>query len=1172
MNIYNKILLSTCICAVSLTALYYGTLAAIPHFVDLNKYKDNIFSAVEKETGYKISSEDIAFQKSLKPFLKIHMHHTAVMYPDNEIFLQVKEADLKVKLLPLLLKQVVIKDAEFTRPIINIILYKDYSTSLEKYAVKQNIIDSKGYKLNSIANASLFKNYKIKFKDTTINKTFYLEGEELLLKDIQLNDKAHIYMKGAIFENQTEYIKYDIDLISSLTKREHLFTFSPFKTIMDTNAKGSITGHLKIDKDNNINGNLKADDLSLKLNDIISNSNNANIFFKGQEAEIDAVLHTSKSDIAKVKGKFSFGKKRSIDLNTNAKNINLENLFKIISSVTKILNLQNPLNDVQMKGLLDADFNLSSDFKKLKSQGSAVISNAMITHEKLPYPVKDINADIDFNNNNIKIEKAVAVVNNTPINLEGKVNENLIADLKVFSENLDLQAITAAFLNKKDIPFEIKKGKLNFNSEIQGNLAKNPQIDSSVHISDCAFIEKENKIPFNAEAVNININIKDNKYTGNAMLEKSSVEINKNHFSSNKFIFTFDDKNIKLPSNEIKMMNSPIIIDGEIKDYKENPIANINFNSDFASSDIGILLKPYINAPYKAEGKIKISGKASATKEKQIIKAAAKADKNNYLSYMVIKEILGKPSSLEIDCDIQNNKINLKNVVLSDDSVQVHDNSNKIVKINGLITTDKDIIFNNLKIFVPNYISAKTNFMGGEEFSFKADVVLNQTLNNPLIKGNASVEQYKVKKYLTFIKHADICFNDDNIRIIAPDVQINDSYFNVIADVIPSFNSNNLTISNMQINSLNLDLNNLFNMLYTNREMFVKTSLNIRQGTATINNLEMLDLKAKDITADFKSSKNILKMYNISANAYSGSISGQADYDLYSGRLNIDIAGKGVDIKPSVYDLCKLEDNLSGKTDFSSKVSMMTGDYNTVIKSISGNLNFNAINGGMGTLGKFEYYLSAKNLFYHGIFNATLNRVADVLRHDKTEQFKSAKGNVLFQNGYIISDGIQTVGNKMSLYIRGRHNMLTNQSNLDIYGKISDDIANKVGTFWNVSLSELFSGQASGKDIDFSVVPKSIMDNIPDLSNPNTPTNTFKVNILGDIKAMNSINSFEWIAPDRMPENTLIKPQVQHSEIQEIPKQQEVIEQKQEVNPSQNIEENTEEQNLPQFSDMLQNI
>ena len=542
-------------------------------------------------------------------------------------------------------------------------------------------------------------------------------------------------------------------------------------------------------------------------------------------------------------------------------------------------------------------------------------------------------------------------------------------------------------------------------------------------------------------------------------------------------------------------MNSPIIIEGEIKDYKENQTADINFNTDFNAADMGLLLKPYINAPYKAEGKIKISGKMTASKEKQIIKTTAKADKNNYLSYMVIKELLGKPSYLDIDCEIQDNKINFKNVILTDESVQSRDNSNKIAKIHGLITADKDITFNNLKIFVPNYISAKTNFMGGEEFSFKADVTLNQTLKNPLIKGNASVEQYKIKKYLTFIKHSDICFNDDNIRIIAPDVQINDSYFNVIADVIPSFNSNNITIANMQINSLNLDLNNLFGTLYTNREMFAKTSLNIRQGTATINNLKILDLKAKDIIADFKSSKNILKMYNISANAYSGNISGQADYDLYSGRLNFDLDGKGVDIKTSIYDLCKLEDNLSGRADFSSKVSMMTGDYNTVIKSISGNLNFNAVNGGMGTLGKFEYYLSAKNLFYHGIFNATLNRIADVLRHDKTEQFKSAKGNILFQNGYIISDGIQTVGNKMSLYIRGRHNMLTNQSNLDIYGKISDDIANKVGTFWNVSLSELFSGQAAGKGIDFSVVPKSIMDNIPDLSNPNTPTNTFKVNI-----------------------------------------------------------------------------
>ena len=245
---------------------------------------------------------------------------------------------------------------------------------------------------NSIINDSLGKQYKIKFKDETIGKTFYLEGDELILKDLKINEKAHILMKGAIYEKNKEYIKYDLDILTALSDKEHQFTFSPFKTILDSDVKGNIYGHLKIDKENNLNGNLKVKDLSLKLKDIVSTNNNANILFKGKEAEIDAIFHTSKTDNAQIKGKYSYGNTKYIDFDTKANNINLENLIKIVSSLSKVLNIKNPVNDIMAKGLLNADFNITSDFKRLQSKGSAEIINAVIEHKSVPYPVSDINA------------------------------------------------------------------------------------------------------------------------------------------------------------------------------------------------------------------------------------------------------------------------------------------------------------------------------------------------------------------------------------------------------------------------------------------------------------------------------------------------------------------------------------------------------------------------------------------------------------------------------------------------------------------------------------------------------------------------------------------------------------------------------------------------------------
>ena len=61
----------------------------------------------------------------------------------------------------------------------------------------------------------------------------------------------------------------------------------------------------------------------------------------------------------------------------------------------------------------------------------------------------------------------------------------------------------------------------------------------------------------------------------------------------------------------------------------------------------------------------------------------------------------------------------------------------------------------------------------------------------------------------------------------------------------------------------------------------------------------------------------------------------------------------------------------------------------------------------------------------------------------------------------MLTDGIQTTGTNMSLYLKGRHNLITNQANIDIYGRISDEIREKLGSFGNVSISEMMKSKLS---------------------------------------------------------------------------------------------------------------
>ncbi len=1130
-----KISIAVSAIAVFSAVSYFAAIYSIKNFVDLNKYKTDIYKEIETKTGFKVSSEDISIKKDFKPDIDLKLYHTIVLYPDESVFLKLKDIDLRVKLLPLLFKKVVIKDAVFERPIINITLYKDFSTSIEKYTDKINTTKTAGFQMQTLISDIICKRYKVKIYDETINKTLVLEGDELVLKDIKLNDKADFILKGTLKEEEgkTEYLVYDLNITAPLKYEKRHFTFSPFEPIVDSDIKGKVYGNLKIDNKNHINGEIKINDISLKTGGTTLSGNNINLNFKGEEALIDAVIHTSLKDSAKLSGNFSFGKKKFINLNTKAKNINLENLFKVISLISESLNIKNNLKDLKVKGLLDADFNINSDFTKLKSDGSLKVINAVISHKTLPYSISGINADINLDSNNIMIQKASFFVNNTPVNIEGTIKEDLSFNIKSASENLNIVNIVNLFGLKDKIPVDIKGGKLSFTSETDGILSKYYNSSAKIKLSSVSLKEKTQDILSFINTLELNIKGSDKIYEGDILCSKISANIGNQNIGADTIKLSFDNKKITIPENEITYPFK-VKFSGSVNEYKQNPSGYIDFYEDIEALKLAAFIKNFLKTPYKATGKIKTKGKITFQDNSANLKILMNANKNNYISYLVFDELLNKESVLNLDSNITKEAINIKDFSLSENSEH---SKQPLFKAFGIIELPK-LALKDFKLKIPGTITFKSNFSGGEEVSLNADLTLNESITRPIIDGNAKIYKLNLKKYLTAVKNADVSFSKDNIRIIAPDVQANTSYLNVILDIVPDFSQKNITVSNLQLNSLNLDLNTFFDILKNERNPFNQTIITVKKGFTAINNFKILDLKAKDVTADIALEKNILKISNINAKSYNGTVSGQAQYNLGHSNLSLNMEGKGINIRDSLYDLCGFSDNLEGTTDLKAEISLIPGTLaNNVIKSMSGKVDYNAKNGKMGTLGKFEYYLYAQNLMYHGILNSTFNRIADAIVRDNTARFITSSGTLHFQNGYMITDNIQTIGTNMSIFAKGRHNLLTNQINMTIYGRISDEVKNKLGSFGDFSLSEMMNTNQENKQYVMMTLPDEIMEKIPDLYNKNTTTNTFTVNIFGDMNSLNAINSFMWVVPKQQTDN----------------------------NPAQ-------EETLPDFSDMIQNL
>ncbi|MCD7879596.1 MAG: AsmA family protein, partial [Candidatus Gastranaerophilales bacterium] len=572
------------ICAVSVGALYFAALISIPCFVDLNRYKEPVISEIEKQTGLKVTCENISFKRSLSPYFRVNLFHTMVMYPDSEVFLKLKEIDLKIKIFPLLLKKIIIKDAVFQRPIINITLYKDLTTSLEHLIPEGKSINTGGHNLVSPAffddssspknwgspfqgatqkfrSRSLSRNflghfqiegtvyntllydYKLKIKDESIKKEFYFEGGELVLSDIKLNDKMHFVLKGALYESGNEYLKYDLDILMPLKENRHVL-FSPFKYIYESDIKGEVYGHIKYQSADNVTGSIKINDLSLRTGKTKIDNNNFSVIFEGAQAKFEALIHSSKTDIVKLNGNLGFGKNKFINCSAYAKNVNLENLYNVASAISDIMNLKINLHDYKISGLIDADFNINSDFKKLTSSGHALFSNAKISHKQLPYKITDINADINFNNNKVQILKAAANINQTPLNIKGQINEDVSYKIEVFSKDLNLNKLTELF--KLKLPFLVLNGNLSFESSLEGILYKSFFVKTKALINNLKLKEADKNIIITADSAQVDFDGNEKKFNGNSRIDKISINIPRQSILISAIKLLFDENNITI--------------------------------------------------------------------------------------------------------------------------------------------------------------------------------------------------------------------------------------------------------------------------------------------------------------------------------------------------------------------------------------------------------------------------------------------------------------------------------------------------------------------------------------------------------------------------------------------------------------------------------------------------
>lgn len=588
----------------------YIVFLAIPLVINpiINGYTLQIEHEINKATGLVSDLDGVALVTTPKLTAGLKVNKFSLQEQNNSPVLKADDFQVKMSLLPLLAGKIELDAVQLKNAEINIKVNKDGSFSaLENLPAGENTEgDTAPVKLplklsNHLPDIKIEK-YNINLTDGVNN--YVLSGDTTEITDFILDKSIKIKASGRAVLKGREQFNYNIKVLNKIMPELNLndLVFAPKEnqTPKEPSKPIDITGILEglyqnkvsanaeadlvINKDN-MSGYAKIDNLSI----ISLPPGNIYTKFKGHNIEIASDIYTAPNEASKLSGNIKTGKNPDIDLSFKS-DAEIANILRIIKEIALIFDIKD-LQTLSANGKINADFNIKSDLKKVKSNGYLKIPAAKLYYGLYKIGVDNINADIKLNNNNINVNNVGFSVLGHPLKFYGTVKEDGICDLHLVGEKLNLKGLLvaagqAALLKENNV----NDGSLTINAEVTGSLNKiNPTLKLSLNNTDIKNIPSNTtvKIP----SANINI-ISDGKTFSGTAESKNILAINPAATVKIPIV------GVNINENEIEVTQTPVNIDkiktnisGKIKNYLTEKIT-----LDFVTTeDIKSTLKGDLN-------------------------------------------------------------------------------------------------------------------------------------------------------------------------------------------------------------------------------------------------------------------------------------------------------------------------------------------------------------------------------------------------------------------------------------------------------------------------------------------------------------------------------------------------------------------------------------------------
>ena len=1161
---------------VILTILYLAFLFVLPRVVDLNQYKPMLQQIVKEQAMLDINFDDVKIITTPLLGVGIKTNNITVNYEDGTSLLKADSLKTRVALPSLLLFTVKVSCFEVENPVVNLDIPDGKNLKILQHVDKilteqeKNIGQAKEPSEPSIIDISKirikipcvkFINYIVKANDIKNNHSLTLNGDELKLgyfngKTAKLKTNATVKSDN----NQNITAKLDINTFlpapTKLDEEDDKMQRAelPYANVVEIyrkyDLKTDIDSKLKIrEKDGKIKlwGYSNIDNLTLKLADYTLPKSYAHLIFKGAKAFVDTDLSIKENQNIKLLGLVKYDNNPKIDMVINTDKIYFKSFVDFAKGILDTFQIKNGLAFISVNGFIEANANINTNFKKLKSDGEIIVRDGSFIDKKTGLNITKTNANIIFDDNTLQIKDTKLFIDNTPLFLEGSINEKSIADVKVKTDNLSLKGLYNTFA-----PYEVKNnylfnsGKLSLNINLTGELKK-AILEFKGALNNFSMSDRAKTLLISNEKANVDFMFTSKAIKG--FLSDKNLNISlpqtKSNIKNQNLKIDFDSENIILnPSKLLINNNSSIGYEAKILNWQKTKKMLINFIADgkLTAQDLKQLLGKDVAIFIDAKGVLPLKVSLEGNAKRQNLVAQIFADNANYITPINISSLLGKKSVLQAVIAFKGNRFKVKETGLFEKSVTVDSetgeekiNLKEILGLNGtIVNLNSEPFINLFTVSVPKDLNISINGFKKADFIFGGKLFLFGKTASPRYKGGFYVNNLNIQDLLVSMDKLDLNFVGkhlnaivNNLLLNGSDIEIN-SRMNLEPSPIFTINELNINSNNIDVDKMLIVVERLNKFLPKSNSSQTKTSsadipLTLERGKIDVQNLKTGAIKVQNILGDISLLKNVFYLNNLTANVFDGRVLGDISMNLISNLLHIQMEGNSLNADKAATDAAALKNTIFGTLAFKTDLKMNAAapNYEEQLKSIDGVVDFDIKDGQIGPFGKLENMILAENIRESAFFQTALGGILNNLTTIDTTHFEIMNGHINLKNAIVEITPITSKGKVLNLYLAGNMNLLKNILDMKVRAKLGSEISNMLGPIaalnpinlvkatpgLNVAMAKTFALFCEEVSADEMVV-------IPQFETKSAEfyATKFQIVLRGDVaKPLSLVKSFKWL-------------------------------------------------------------